>query len=89
MTRPAWLPWLGWAALILLLIPPLASSSRYLVYLGTLLALQAALLVQHAPAIIADAFCASRLAGRGHYNYGALPRGVDCQAIIARATPRM
>lgn len=43
MTRPAWLPWLGWAALILLLIPPLASSSRYLVYLGTLLALQAAL----------------------------------------------
>jgi len=53
------------------------------------LALQAALLVQHAPAIIADAFCASRLAGRGHYNYGALPRGVDCQAIIARATPRM
>ena len=52
------------------------------------LALQAALLVQHAPAIIADAFCASRLAGRGHYNYGALPRGVDCQAIIARATPR-
>ena len=53
------------------------------------LALQAALLVQHAPAIIADAFCASRLAGRGHYNYGALPRGVDCQAILDRATPRM
>lgn len=52
------------------------------------LALQAALLVQHAPPMIADAFCASRLAGRGHHNYGALPRGVDCASIIERATPR-
>jgi putative acyl-CoA dehydrogenase len=53
------------------------------------LALQAALLAQHAPATVADAFCASRLASSGHHNYGALPRGVDCRAIIARATPRM
>ncbi len=52
------------------------------------LAVQAALLVQHAPAAIADAFCASRLASSGHHNYGTLPRGVDCAAIIARATPR-
>ena len=52
------------------------------------LGLQAALLVQHAPAYIADAFCVSRLARSGHHNYGALPRGVDCQAIIERATPR-
>ncbi len=52
------------------------------------LALQAALLVQHAPAAVADAFCASRLAASGHHNYGALPRGVDCAAIVARATPR-
>jgi len=52
------------------------------------LALQAALLVQHAPAAVADAFCASRLAASGHHNYGALPRGVDCAAIIARATPK-
>lgn len=51
------------------------------------LALQAALLVQHAPAAVADAFCASRLAASGHHNYGALPRGVDCAAIVARATP--
>jgi len=51
------------------------------------LALQAALLVQHAPAAVADAFCASRLAGGGHRHYGTLPRGVDCAAIIARATP--
>ncbi len=52
------------------------------------LALQAALLVQHAPACVADAYCASRLTGSGHGNYGALPRGVDCAAIIERATPR-
>ena len=51
------------------------------------LALQAALLVQHAPAPVADAFCASRLAASGHHNYGALPRGADCAAIVARATP--
>ena len=51
------------------------------------LALQAALLAQHAPAWVADAFCGSRLASSGHHNYGALPRGVDCQAIIERATP--
>ncbi|RPH64102.1 MAG: isovaleryl-CoA dehydrogenase [Burkholderiales bacterium] len=52
------------------------------------LALQAALLVQHGLAVVADAFCASRLAASGRHNYGALPRGVDCAAIIARATPR-
>jgi len=52
------------------------------------LAIQAALLVQHAPGAVADGFCASRLATGGHRNYGTLPRGVDCAAIIARATPQ-
>lgn len=52
------------------------------------LALQAALLQQHAPAFVADAFCASRLSGIGPRNYGALPPDVDCAAIIERATPR-
>lgn len=51
------------------------------------LALQGALLVQNAPQAVADGFCASRLAGTGHHNYGALPRGIDCQSIIQRATP--
>jgi putative acyl-CoA dehydrogenase len=51
------------------------------------LAIQAALLVQHAPAAVADAFCASRLGGLGHRQYGTLPRGADCAAIIRRATP--
>ena len=47
--------------------------------------LQAALLVQHAPAFVADAFCRSRLDSLGHHQYGALPVGVDCAAIIERA----
>lgn len=52
------------------------------------LAVQATLLVQHAPSVVADAFCASRLSGDSHHHYGTLPRGVDCAALIARATPQ-
>jgi len=52
------------------------------------LAMQASLLVRHAPAFVADAFCASRLAGSGQHNFGALDRKADCAAIITRATPR-
>ena len=51
------------------------------------LALQSALLLQHAPAAVADAFCRSRLAASGHHHFGALPRGVDCDAIIRRSWP--
>jgi putative acyl-CoA dehydrogenase len=40
------------------------------------LALQASLLVRHAPAEVADAFCASRLAGEGGRAFGTLPAGV-------------
>ena len=53
------------------------------------LALQASLLLRHAPAFVSDAFCQSRLGQQGHHNYGALPRGVDTAALIARATPRV
>ena len=52
------------------------------------LALQGSLLVRHAPAFVADAFCQSRLGQVGQHNCGTLPRGVDACAIIARATPR-
>ncbi len=51
-------------------------------------ALQAALLIRHAPAATADAFCRSRLEGRGRPLYGALPKDVDFRAIIERAAPR-
>jgi putative acyl-CoA dehydrogenase len=49
------------------------------------LGLQAALLVQHAPAEVADAFCASRLAGDWGHAFGTLPSGVAAQAIVERA----
>ena len=54
---------------------------------GMALALQGALLVQHAPAYVADAFCAGRLADRSSLNSGTLPTGLDCAAIIERARP--
>ncbi len=49
--------------------------------------LQASLLVRHAPAPVADAFCAARLDGHGGRVYGTLPRGVDAGSIIERALP--
>jgi putative acyl-CoA dehydrogenase len=50
------------------------------------LALQASLLVRHAPPHVADAFCASRLAaGGGGRAFGTLPRGIDGAAILERA----
>lgn len=51
------------------------------------LALQATLLLQHAPHPVADAFCAARLAGAGGFGFGTLPKGVDAEAIIARSMP--
>jgi putative acyl-CoA dehydrogenase len=51
------------------------------------LCLQGSLLVRHAPAAVADAFCAARLAGDAGLSYGTLPAGVDATAIVARHTP--
>jgi putative acyl-CoA dehydrogenase len=51
------------------------------------LALQASLLVRHAPPAVADAFCAARLDGSGGLAYGTLPAGVETAAIVARHTP--
>jgi putative acyl-CoA dehydrogenase len=51
------------------------------------LALQASLLVRHAPAYVSDAFCASRLGGDWGLAFGTLPRGLDLRAIIDRAAP--
>jgi putative acyl-CoA dehydrogenase len=51
------------------------------------LCLQGSLLVRHAPAAVADAFCASRLGGEGGLEYGTLPAGSDFEAIIARSLP--
>ncbi len=51
-----------------------------------ILALQAALLVRHAPAAVADAFCTARLSGDSAA-FGLLPRGIDARAIVERAMP--
>jgi putative acyl-CoA dehydrogenase len=51
------------------------------------LAVQAALLVQSAPAAVADAFCASRLGGDWGQTFGTLPGAVDFDAILRRALP--
>jgi putative acyl-CoA dehydrogenase len=50
-------------------------------------ALQASLLVRHAPPAVADGFCAGRLDGDRGRVYGTLPTGVDARAIIDRAVP--
>jgi putative acyl-CoA dehydrogenase len=51
------------------------------------LVLQASLLVRHAPAATADAFCASRLGGDWGRAFGTLPRGLDLQFLVQRAAP--
>lgn len=48
------------------------------------LVLQASLLVRHAPAAVADAFCASRLAGDRGLAFGTLPRNTDTAGVLAR-----
>jgi len=50
------------------------------------LVLQGALLVRHAPTAVADAFCARWFGDGAGVSYGALPRGVDLQAIVGRQT---
>jgi putative acyl-CoA dehydrogenase len=49
--------------------------------------LQGALLVRHAPAAVADAFCATRLGTEYGGTLGTLPRGADLAGIVERTTP--
>jgi putative acyl-CoA dehydrogenase len=51
------------------------------------LTLQASLLIRHAPAAVADAFCASRLGGDGGRAFGTLPAGTDFTVILERHAP--
>lgn len=53
------------------------------------LALQAALLIRHAPSEIAETFCATRLTGEAGGAFGLLPAGTDTRAIIERAAPAL
>jgi putative acyl-CoA dehydrogenase len=49
------------------------------------LAVQAGLLLRHAPDYVSSAFVASRLTRDVGGAFGRLPAGVDCTAILARA----
>jgi len=51
------------------------------------LAMQADLLIRHAPPAVADAFCASRLGDAPAGAFGLLPSGTDLRAIVERAAP--
>ncbi len=51
------------------------------------LALQGSLLVRHAPAAVADAFCATRLGGDWGHAFGTLPASAGLDAIVERALP--
>jgi putative acyl-CoA dehydrogenase len=53
------------------------------------LGLQGALLVRHAPAAVADAFCASRLQRDAGLEYGTLPADSDFETIIERSRPQL
>ncbi|MFE2883348.1 DNA alkylation response protein [Streptomyces sp. NPDC059272] len=62
-----------------------ASARRLVEHMA--LTLQASLLVRHAPAGVADAFCATRLAGDWGHSFGTLPDSADLDTILARALP--
>jgi putative acyl-CoA dehydrogenase len=51
--------------------------------------LQGALLVRHGHPAVADAFCASRVAGDHGAAFGTLPPGLDLAAIVDRSTPKV
>ena len=53
------------------------------------LGLQGSLLVQHAPNVVADAFCAARLGGDGGMVFGTLPANTDFADIIERSRPKL
>jgi putative acyl-CoA dehydrogenase len=61
----------------------LESRARRLVEMAAT-ALQASLMLRHADARAADAFCASRLGGDWGHVFGTLPAGSDCAALAER-----
>ncbi|MGI5472067.1 acyl-CoA dehydrogenase family protein [Streptomyces sp. CA-132043] len=71
------------------MLPELADPERAQLLARTLaerltLVLQGSLLVRYSHPAVADAFCASRLAGAWGNAFGTLPAGVDLGAILAR-----
>jgi len=53
------------------------------------IALQASLLVRHGNSAVANAFCASRMAGEHGYTFGTLPAQVQLQPILDRVSANL
>lgn len=49
--------------------------------------MRASLLLHGDSPMVANGFIQSRPQDRGHFLYGSMPKGIDCEAIIACATP--
>ena len=67
------------------LTPDLSESGARWLAERLALALQASLLIRFSPPAVADAFCASRLAGEWGRAFGTLPAAVNIDAVIAAA----
>lgn len=65
--------------------PDAAQSAARRITQDIVLAVQAALLLQHGPASVAEAFCASRLGGEWGCTFGTLPSGADFDTLLGRA----
>ena len=64
--------------------PAVAQQSARRLVEAMALALQASLLVRHAPAAVSESFIAARLGEGRSSEYGSLPRGTDVAAILDR-----
>jgi putative acyl-CoA dehydrogenase len=67
-----------------LALPQQAYGARHLAE-RVVIAVQAGLLLRHAPDFVSSAFVASRMAREVGGAFGRLPQGVDCAKILARA----
>ena len=67
--------------------PPDPAAARRLCSL-TARTVAAGLLIRHAPAEVADLYCATRLGGIGERVFGELPAGSPTRAIVDAVTPR-
>jgi putative acyl-CoA dehydrogenase len=73
----------AWSDVEKMMADPDEASARRLAERAALV-LQGALLIRHAPAPIADAFCAGRLGADGGLAFGTLPGGLALDAILDR-----
>jgi putative acyl-CoA dehydrogenase len=66
-------------------VPPESEARRLVERMA--IALQASVLLRHAPSYVADAFCATRLGAHRGLAYGAIDCEIDAAAVLERAMP--